>query len=108
MAEHVTFWRMKALPGRSEELAALMRDDQGEPDRLRDAGWIATVVGSRKDDPDELWGTVVWDTSDRYYANADSPEQDAWYSKARALLAADPDWYDCDLVDDQRAGASPS
>ena len=32
-----------------------------------------TVIGTRKDNPDEIWGMVTWDSSDRYYKNAESP-----------------------------------
>lgn len=101
MAEHVTFWRMKVLPGKVDELRALMAEN-GD-DRLKDRGWVASVAGRHKENPDEVWGCVTWDTSERYYANAESPEQNATYERMRALLAADPEWFDCNVIEEQRA-----
>lgn len=103
MAEHVTFFRMRALPGRAAELAQLMTDRQLEVDRMRAAGWMSTVVGRRKGSDDEFWGAVTWDTSERYDANAAAPEQDEWFQRVRALLAEDPEWFDCDVVDEHRS-----
>ena len=101
MAEHVTFFRMKVQPGKLDELKALMSGDEGQ--RLAGRGWKQTIVGSGKNDPNDVWVAVTWDTSDNYYANAGSPEQDAEYQKTRALLTSDPEWFDCDLLEDSRA-----
>jgi hypothetical protein len=91
---------MKTLPGKVGELKKLM---EGEDDRVAGSGWEMSVVGVRKDNSDEVWGCVTWDTSEGYYKNADSPEQNAVYEKMRALLAADPEWFDCDVIEEQRA-----
>ncbi len=102
MAQHVTFWRMKVQPGKIGDLKALMNARQEEA-RLKATGWVQTVVGERKDGSDEIWGVVTWDTSDNYYRNAQSPEQNQWYEKMRSLLSADPEWFDCDVVEDSHA-----
>jgi hypothetical protein len=102
MAQHVTFWRMKVLPGKVEELRQLMQSE-GEAPRLGQNGWASSLVGKLKDNSDEVFGCVTWDTSERYYANAESPEQNAMYEKMRALLAADPEWFDCDVIEERRA-----
>jgi hypothetical protein len=100
MAKHVTFWKMKVLPGRVDDLKKLM---EGEDDRVAGRGWEMDVVGVRKDNPNEVWGAVTWDTSERYYANAESSEQNAVYEKMRALLSEDPEWFDCDVIEERRA-----
>jgi len=102
MVKHVTFWKMKLKPGKLDEMQKMMAGG-AEEDRLKKAGWVATITGSRKDNSDEVWGTVVWDNSDNYYKNAESPEQNAWFEKMRALLTADPEWFDCNLVEERRA-----
>ena len=101
-AKHVTVWRMKALPGKVGELREIMAARLDEP-RLRAAGWQASVVGTSKDNPDEVWGTVTWDNTENYMKNANSPEQNKWYEQMRGLLAADPEWHDCDVLEDRRA-----
>jgi len=100
MAQHVTFAKMKVLPGKLDELTKLMDEN---PARLAQTGWQGSVVGKSKDDPETLWLCVTWDTSERYYANAGNPDQNAMYEKMRALLAADPEWFDCDVVQEQHA-----
>ncbi len=101
-AKHVTFMKMKVKPGKLDELKKLMSGDE-DLDRVKRAGFVQMVMGNRKDSQDEVWGAVMWDNSDNYYKNAENPEQNAEYEKMRALLAADPEWFDCDVVDEQRA-----
>jgi hypothetical protein len=102
MGKHVTFWKMQAKPGQRDALNNLMSDPSTQA-QLKSAGWEMDIVGSRKDNPDEVWGCVVWDNSDRYYANAESPEQNKMYEQMRALLASDPEWFDCDVLAQDRA-----
>lgn len=102
MAKHVTFWRMKTLPGKVGDIQKIMQSDD-DIDRIKKSGWQMTIIGQRKDNPDEIWGMVTWDNSDNYYKNAQSPQQDADYQQMRALLATDPEWFDCDIVDQTTA-----
>ena len=102
MAKHVTFWKMKVQPGTVGEIQKIMSSMEDQQ-RIKSAGWEMTVVGTRKDNPDEIWGMVTWDSSDRYYKNAESPEQNKDYEQMRKLLAAYPEWFDCDVVEESRA-----
>jgi len=102
MGKHATFWKMQVKPGQLDALQALMTDPATEAG-MKARGWQMDIVGVSKNNPNEVWGAVVWDTSERYYANAESPEQNAMYEKMRALLAADPEWFDCDLLSESRA-----
>lgn len=102
MGKHVTFWKLQVKPGQRDALNNLMSDPSTQA-QLKAAGWEMDITGSRKDNPDEVWGCVVWDTSERYYANAESPEQNKMYEQMRALLAADPEWFDCDVMSVERA-----
>jgi heme-degrading monooxygenase HmoA len=100
MAEHVTFFRMKVKPGKVDDLVAMMN---GEEPALAAKGWQSTIAGRSKDDANIVWICVTWDTSERYYKNAESPEQNASYERMRAFLESDPEWFDCDLVSEQSA-----
>jgi hypothetical protein len=102
MAKHVTFWRMKTQPGKIAEIQKIMSSAQDQQ-RVKAAGWEMTVIGARKDNPDEIWGMVTWDNSDNYKKNADSQEQNKDYEQMRALLAGEPEWFDCDLIEESRA-----
>jgi quinol monooxygenase YgiN len=101
-AKHVTFWKMKTKPGKIKEIMEIMGSPEDQT-RIKARGWQATVVGTSKDNPDEVWGMVTWDNSENYKKNADSPDQDADFQKMRELLAAEPEWHDCDVVQDARA-----
>ncbi len=49
-------------------------------------------------DPNELY-MVVWFTDKAaYQKNAASPGQDKRYQELRALLAADPEWHDGEVI----------
>jgi quinol monooxygenase YgiN len=102
MAQHVTFYKMQVQPGKLNDLKQLMEKWQQER-KATALGWSGTIVGSSKSAPNEVWGAVSWDNTQNYMKNADSPEQNAWYQQMRALLAADPQWFDCDVVEDRRA-----
>ena len=43
-------------------------------------------------------GAVLWDTKERYHANANNPAQDSWYRKFRDLLDTDPEWNDGEVI----------
>jgi heme-degrading monooxygenase HmoA len=93
---------MKAQPGKLDDLMSLMTSDQ-DLGRAKERGFMADVVGKSKNDPNEIFGCVTWDTSERYYANAESAEQNAEYEQMRALLAEDPQWFDCDVIEERMA-----
>ena len=99
MAQHVTYYKMRVQPGKMSELRTLM--ENWERERGRPLGFTASVTGSRKDNPDEVWGAVLWDNTENYMKNANSPEQNTWYEQMRALLAADPEWFDCDVIQER-------
>lgn len=102
MAQHVTFYKMQVQPGKVNDLKQLMKTWEQERGATG-LGWVGSIAGSSKSDQNEVWGAVAWDNTQNYMKNADSPEQNAWYQKMRALLAADPQWFDCDVIEDQRA-----
>jgi heme-degrading monooxygenase HmoA len=91
---------MQVQPGKMDEMMQLMAD---EPARMAAKGWQRTIAGKSKDDSNTVWVAVAWDTSERYYANADSPEQGQDYERMRALLTADPEWFDCDVLQEESA-----
>ena len=97
MADHVTFFRMRALPGKRQ--AVIDQFANSERELIGDAkGFIRSIVVSNNEDPDELMAGVRFDSAESYAANSDRPETDAWYSGLRALLAADPDWFNGTLA----------
>ena len=48
--------------------------------------------------PNEFYLVVAFENREAYHANAASPEQQARYAQVRALLEADPEWHDGEIV----------
>jgi hypothetical protein len=89
-----TVARIKALPGTGDRLLALQ---EGYRD-LEVPGFVATYVYRSDGDPDEYWMAVVFTDREAYRRNAEDPAQDVRYREMRALLAADPEWHDGEIV----------
>ena len=102
MADHVSLFRARALPGKRQAVI----DQFAKWDREQKAkakGFVRSILVVNNSDPDEFMGAVRWDTTENYFANASRPEQDAWYRELRANLAADPIWFDGMLVREMTA-----
>lgn len=88
-----TIARVKVDPARVEELKALGQRMGVAP------GQIARYVFQMDGNPGELFLVAMFESRDAYWANAQSPEQDQRFQELRALLLADPEWHDGEIVD---------
>ena len=50
-------------------------------------------------DPGEIFLVAVFASREAYWANAQSPEQNERFHELRALLVADPEWHDGEIID---------
>ena len=50
-------------------------------------------------DPGEVFLVAIFESKEAYWANANSPEQDQRFQEFRALMLADPEWHDGEIVD---------
>lgn len=89
-----TIARLRARPGVELQLQALASD----PEELSIPGFVAQYIDRMDTDSNEYWLTVVFEDKESYVKNAESAEQDARYRKFRALLEADPEWHDGEIV----------
>ena len=97
MADHVTFFRMKAQPGKRQAVI----DQFAKWEREQKAavpGFVRSVLVASNEDPDEIMAGVRFDSTENYNANSGRAEQGAWYGELRALLAADPEWFNGTLT----------
>ena len=88
-----TIARVKIDPAKVEELKTLGRRIGVAP------GQIARYVYQMDANPGELFLVVVFESREAYWANAQSPEQNQRYEEMRALMSADPEWHDGEIVD---------
>ena len=93
-----TVARMQIKPGADAQLTALAKEFEG----LAIDGHVGTYVYRSEANPNEVWMAVAFRDKAAYRKNAESPEQDARYQQLRALLAADPEWHDGEIVFPER------
>ena len=97
MADHVTFFRMRAQPGKRQAVLDLF--DKWEREQKGKApGFVRSIQVTSNEDPDEIMTGVRFDSTANYDANSNRPEINDWYQGLRALLAADPQWFNGTLA----------
>jgi heme-degrading monooxygenase HmoA len=89
-----TVARLRVKPGAVKQLIEMSQEESS----LNIPGYIAQYVYRTDNDPNEYYLVVLFESREAYFANADSPEQDARYRKFRSYLEADPEWHDGDVV----------
>ena len=94
-----TVARMRLKPG----MEAKLKDDMAQYDQLKIPGFVSTVVYRMDRDPNEIYMAVVFKDKPSYTKNAADPKQDERYKKMRALLAADPEWHDGEIIQSEMA-----
>ena len=94
-----TVARMRLKPGMEEKL----KDDMAQYERIKIPGFVSTMVYRMDKDPNEIYMAVVFKDKESYTKNAGDPKQDERYRKMRALLAADPEWHDGEIIQSEMA-----
>ncbi len=95
-----TIARLQVKPG----MEAKLKDLEQAYNTTPVPGLVVTYVYRTDANPSEYYLTVVFESKAAYQANASSPEQDARYREFRALLTADPEWHDGEIVSMSRPG----
>jgi antibiotic biosynthesis monooxygenase (ABM) superfamily enzyme len=89
-----TVARFRVKPGMEKEIEAIVRDFERTPP----PGYIGEYIYRMDSDPQTYIMAVMFKSKEAYFANADSPQQDAEYRKFRELLESDPEWMDGEIV----------
>ncbi len=90
-----TVARMQVRPGSADALLKLFDDFNAEQDV---PGYVTEYVYRMNEDPNVFYMAVVFQDRASYEANADNPAMHDMYLKYRALLTADPEWHDGEIV----------
>lgn len=61
-------------------------------------GFVASYIFQSDQTPDECWLVAIFENRETYAANANRPEQDAWFQQIRELLDTDPVWHDGEVI----------
>ena len=89
-----TVARLKVKPGMMDKLREVMSTEEmkGIP------GLVSTSVYQMDADSNELYLAVAFESKGSYTQNADSPEQAQRYEQMVALLDAEPEWHDGEVI----------
>ena len=90
-------FRLRPLPGQAQAMIALTERWMRER-RPKVQGFVSAQIYRSEAHPGEYINTVVFESREAYMKNADDPEQGRWYQDLRALLEADPQWEDGEVV----------
>ena len=90
-----TVARLRVKPGAAEKLLQFARAAESR----KIPGFVFEYVYQMDADAREFILVVGFTDKAAYVKNADSPEQNAQYLEFRALLDADPEWHDGEIVD---------
>ncbi len=67
-------------------------------DVSRTPGIVGVYIYKMDVSPNEYYMSVVFESKEKYWANAQSPEQDARYRKLAAYFASEPEWHDGEIT----------
>ena len=87
-----TIARMKVKPGMVESMM-----EWGQQQRPPDEGDALLVYRSDKD-PNELFLVIATSSREKYRARSESPEQHDTFLEMMQFLAAEPEWFDGEIV----------
>jgi quinol monooxygenase YgiN len=74
--------RMKAVPGKRDDLLALLLESSGGL-----PGCLSYIVAKDVKDLDAIWITEAWDSKEHHDASLKLPQVQAAIAKARSLIA---------------------
>lgn len=89
-----TVAHFRARPGTEAQLARLMREFES----LRIPGFVREYIYRMDKDPQEYYLSVLFQSKEAYWANAQTPEQDARYRQLLGLMEGEPEWHDGEIV----------
>ena len=89
-----TVSRMRMKPGMEERMRQTMMGYES----MAVPGMIGSLVYQMDADPQEYLLVVVFKDKETYFANANSPEQNARYEEMSDMLDGAPEWHDGEIL----------
>ena len=93
-----TIARMRLKDGADEELNRQLEEFTARAV----PGFRQTLIYRMDADSNDVMMVVAFDDKESYVKNAEDPRQNEDYEKMRALLVADPEWNDGEIILDAR------
>ena len=92
-----TIGRLRIKPGMEGQFRQLLQEQARAVETGQVSGFVASYVYRIDADPNEYYLAVVFSSKEAYWANAQSPEQDARYRQWLPLLEGEPEWHDGEI-----------
>jgi hypothetical protein len=86
---------MKVKAGKMDELISTMG---GTGSGRQPNGYLGEIVYKMDNNPNEVMLCVFFQDKASYHANANDPQMSKEYEQYRALLEADPEWNDGEVI----------
>jgi quinol monooxygenase YgiN len=90
-----TVARMKVKPGKMDEMVKRTAD---QVNTRRPKGYMGEIIYKMDANPNEVMMAVFFADKASYQANANDPQMNKEYEQYRALLDADPEWNDGEVI----------
>ena len=100
-----TVARMRVKPGMESQFRQIIEEQARVFASGRVPGFVATYAYRMDADPNDIYLAVIFASKEAYWANAQSPEQDARYRQLLAVLEHEPEWHDGEIVSVMQAQA---
>ena len=84
-------------PDKEQELFALVEKWWTER-RPKVQGAVSSTLSRQDINPGELLLAVIFESKEAYEANANDPEQNAWFQQMMACCVKEPRWFDGEVV----------
>ena len=91
-----TIARVTVQPGKEDEFLGIC--EQWTRERGEKTGQVVEYLLKVEGRPREYLLVGFFRDRDTYYANGKDPETDRWYRRMRAVIEADPEWSDGEVV----------
>jgi quinol monooxygenase YgiN len=85
-------------PGMEGQFRQLIEEQMHAFEAGQVPGFVATYTYRSDADPNDYYFAVVFASKEAYWANAQSPEQDARYHQWLPLLTSESEWHDGEIV----------
>jgi heme-degrading monooxygenase HmoA len=94
-----TIGRLRIKAGMEAQFRRLLQEQASAFETGQVPGFVGSYVYRMDADPNDYYVMAVFESRKAYWANAESPEQDARYRQWLPLLEGEPEaWHDGEIV----------
>ncbi len=93
-----TIGHLRIKTGMEDQFRQLLQEQARAFETGQVPGFVASYAYHIDADPNEYYIAAVFESREAYWANAQSPEQDARYRQWQPLLDGEPEWHDGEIT----------